>query len=123
MSSSSIRQVAAISSSNSSAVKSAGSCNLGAAGEVARAYLLDAVGLHHRDRVLALVQGDLAADRKPLAEPPGDLLVELVQAATKLLEPVGRHDLAPGCAHAATSLSCSRPLAKAWLHCASDCSA
>ena len=48
--------------------------------QVARADDLDPVGLHHRDLVLALVDGDFAADLEALAEQAGDLVVDHVEA-------------------------------------------
>jgi hypothetical protein len=60
-----------------------GQLHLGAASQVARAHLLDAAGLHHRDVVVALEQRDLPADAKPLAEQPRDLVVEHVEATAE----------------------------------------
>ena len=113
MSSSSIRHVAPINSSKRSAVKSEGQIDLGGASEVTGAHLGDAVRLHHRDLVRALVLRDLPADLKALAEQPRDLASSsAIQATAEGVE----------VAHARASIEAVRS-AKAWLHAASVSSA
>jgi hypothetical protein len=60
--------------------------DLGAARQIAGAHLGDAIGLHHRNVVGALVVSDLPAHPEALAEQPSDLFVQPIQPPAEGVE-------------------------------------
>src|SRR5277367_5405820 len=57
-----------------------------APGQVARAHLGDTPGLHHRDPVCELEEGNLAAHLEALTKQMRDLIVQLVESPAEGIE-------------------------------------